>query len=71
MSDAKSTLKAIVVGLLGIFVLVMGIPLLFKVLGIALGIVGALVQLAIGLLYLAVALAVGYLLLVGIRALLR
>jgi hypothetical protein len=48
-----------------------GIPIVFKAVGLTLGILGFLVWLAVGLIKLAVAVAVGYLILVGIRALLR
>ncbi|HLA11640.1 MAG TPA: hypothetical protein VJ023_13715 [Pyrinomonadaceae bacterium] len=71
MSEARNALRVAGMILLGIFVVMVGIPLVFKAVGIALGIVGTLIQLAVGLLYLAVILAVGYLILVGMRALLR
>jgi len=48
--------------------LVVAVPLALKVVGITLGI---LVGLAVALIKLAVVLAIGYLILVGIRALLR
>ncbi len=71
MSDVKNVLRVVGMILLGLFVLAVGIPIVFKAVGITLGILGFLVWLAVGLIKLAVALAVGYLILVGIRALLR
>jgi hypothetical protein len=53
------------------FVLVVGIPLVFTAAGIVLSGVGAIISIAVMLIKLAVMLAVGYLILVGIRALLR
>lgn len=71
MSEAKSVLSVVGMILLGLFVLGVGIPIVFKAVGLTLGIIGFLVWLAVGLIKLAVAVAVGYLILVGIRALLR
>jgi len=71
MSDAKKVLRVVGMILLGIFVLGVGIPLVFKAVGLTLGILGFLIWVAIALIKLAVAVAVGYLILVGIRALLR
>jgi len=71
MHDVKNVLRVVGMILLGLFVLAVGIPIVFKAVGITLGILGFLVWLAVGLIKLAVALAVGYLILVGIRALLR
>ena len=71
MSDAKNVLRVIGMILLGLFVLGVGIPIVFKAVGLTLGILGFLVWFAVALIKLAVAVAVGYLILVGIRALLR
>ena len=71
MSDAKKVLRVVGMILLGIFVLGVGIPLVFKAVGLTLGILGFLIWVAVALIKLAVAVAVGYLILVGIRALLR
>lgn len=57
--------------LLGLFVFMVGVPLVFKLAGVTLGIIGALISLAVLLIKVAVVLAIGYLILVGIRALLR
>lgn len=53
---------------LGVFVFAVVLPLALKVVGITLGII---ISLAVLLIQVAVTLAVGYLILVGIRALLR
>ena len=71
MKDAKDALRVVGIILLGLFVLVVGIPLVLAAAGIALHIVGSIFSLAVGLIKLAVVIAVGYLILVGIRAMLR
>jgi hypothetical protein len=68
MSDAKSVLRVAGMILLGVFVIAVGVPLVFAAAGIALGF---LFHLAVLVIKVAVTLAIGYLLLVGIRALLR
>ncbi len=68
MKDAKNVLRVVGIILLGLFVLVVVMPLVFKLVGVTLGI---LIGLAILLIKVAVTLAIGYLILVGIRALLR
>jgi hypothetical protein len=72
MKDGKDILR--VAGIIFLVILVMTVvaPLALKLIGITLfGIIGSLIWLAIALIKLAVVLAVGYLILVGIRALLR
>ncbi len=71
MKEAKDVLRIVGVVLLGIFVLVVGVPLVLTAAGVALGIIGFLFHLAVIVIKLAVVAAVGYLILVGIRALLR
>ena len=75
MKDAKNALRVVGMILLGVFVFVVVAPLVLKVLfgviGIATGIITILIGLAVLLIKVAVVLAIGYLLLVGIRALLR
>jgi hypothetical protein len=71
MSEAKDVLRVVGIILLGLFVLAVGIPLVFKAAGITLGIIGFLIWLAVVLIKLAVAIAVIYLVIVGVRALLR
>jgi hypothetical protein len=68
MSDAKDVLKVVGMIVLGIFVLSVGVPLLLAAAGVALGF---LFHLAVLVIKVAVVLAVGYLILVGVRALLR
>jgi hypothetical protein len=68
-------LRIVGIILLGLFVLVVGVPLVFAAAGIivvtAVGIIGAIASLAVLLIKVAVTLAVIYLLLVGVRALLK
>lgn len=71
MREAKDVLRVVGVILLGLFVLVVGIPLVMAAAGITLGIIGFLFDLAVMVIKVAVVLAIGYLVLVGIRALLR
>jgi hypothetical protein len=56
---------------LAVFALVVALPLIGAAVGLVTGVLGMLVGLAIMLIKLAVVLAVGYLLLVGVRALVR
>jgi hypothetical protein len=63
-----NALRVIGIILLGLFVLVVGIPLIGAAVGLVLGTVAAI---AILLIKLAVVLAVGYLVLAGIRAMMR
>lgn len=71
MKNAKDTMRVVGIVLLCLFVLVIGVPLLLAAAGITLSILGFVTSLAIGLIKLAVMIAIGYLVLVGIRALLR
>jgi hypothetical protein len=71
MKEAKDVLRIVGVILLGLFVLVVGVPLVLTAAGVTLGIIGFLFHLAVMLIKLAVVVAIGYLVLVGIRALLR
>jgi hypothetical protein len=71
MSDAKNVLRVVGMILLGIFVFAVGVPIVLTAAGVTLGILKVLFGIAIMLIKLAVIIAVGYLLLVGIRALLR
>ena len=71
MKEAQDVLRIVGVILLGLFVLVVGVPLVFAAAGVTLGILGFLFGLAVALIKLAVVVAIGYLILVGIRALLR
>jgi len=71
MKDAKNVLRIVGMILLGLFVFMVVAPVVFKLVGVTFGIIGLLIGLAILLIKVAVVLAVGYLILVGIRALLR
>jgi hypothetical protein len=71
MKEAKDILRVAGIILLGLFVLVIGIPLVLAAAGITLHVVGFVFGLAVGLIKLAIVLAIVYLILVGIRALLR
>jgi hypothetical protein len=71
MADVKSALRMVGMILLAVFVLSVTIPLVFKAVGLTFAIIGFLVWLAMQLIYVAVVIAILYLLLVGIRALLR
>jgi hypothetical protein len=71
MSEAKDVFRVLGIVLLGIFVLAVGIPVVLTAAGITLGILHFLFGLAVFLIKVSVVLAIGYLILVGIRALLR
>jgi hypothetical protein len=71
MREAKDVFRVVGMILLGIFVFAVGVPLVFKLVGVTLGVIGLLIGLAIMLIKLAVVIAIGYLILVGVRALLR
>ena len=71
MKDAGDVFRVVGMILLGVFVFTVGVPLVLKVAGITLGIISLLIGLAVLLIKVAVVLAIGYLILVGIRALLR
>jgi hypothetical protein len=75
MKEARDILRLVGMVLLGLFVFIVVVPfvlaLVFKAIGITLAIVGFFISLAVLLIKVAVVLAIGYLILVGIRALLR
>ncbi len=71
MSDAQNVFRVVGMVLLGIFVFAVGVPIVLTAAGVTLGILKLLLGLAILLIKVAVVLAFGYLVLVGIRALLR
>jgi hypothetical protein len=75
MKDTKEMMRIVGIILLGLFVLVVGVPLVLAAAGIivvtAVGVIGAIVSLAVLLIKVAVTLAVIYLILVGVRALLK
>ena len=71
MKEAKDILRTVGIIFLGILVFIAVAPLALKLIGITFGIIGVLIWLAIVAIKLAVVVAIGYLVLVGIRALLR
>jgi len=68
MRDSKEMLRIVGIILLGLFVLVVGVPLVLMAAGI---VVSTVIGLAVLLIKVAVTLAIVYLVLVGVRALLR
>ncbi|HVF43378.1 MAG TPA: hypothetical protein VM936_10230 [Pyrinomonadaceae bacterium] len=68
MRDAKEMLRVVGIILLGLFVLVVGVPLVLGAAGI---VVGTVISLAVLLIKVAVTLAIIYLVLAGVRALLK
>ena len=71
MKDAKKAVRVVGIIVLSLFVLIIGVPLVLAAAGVTLGIFHIAVVLAVGLIKVAVVLAVIYLVLVGIRAILR
>ena len=71
MKEATDVFKVVGIVLLALFVLALGVPLVLTAAGVALGILGFLVGLAVTLIKLAVVVAIIYLIIVGIRAVLK
>ncbi|MDQ5844114.1 MAG: hypothetical protein M3539_02325 [Acidobacteriota bacterium] len=71
MKEASDVLRIVGMILLGIFVFAVGIPIVLTAAGITLGIIKILFGIAVLVIKLAVVIAIGYLILVGIRAILR
>jgi len=71
MKEATDVFKVVGIVLLALFVLAVGVPLVLTAAGVALGILGFLVGLAVTLIKLAVVVAIIYLIIVGIRAVLK
>jgi len=75
MKDAKNALRVVGMIVLGLFVFMVVAPfalsVIFGILGATFSLITFLVGLAVLLIKVAVVLAIGYLILVGIRALLR
>jgi len=71
MKEASDIFRIVGIVLLVIFVLAVGVPLVLAAAGVALGIIGMLVGLAIALIKIAIVIAIIYLIIVGIRAVLR
>lgn len=68
MRDSKEMLRVVGIILLGLFVFIVGVPLVLGAAGI---VVGTVISLAVLLIKVAVTLAIIYLLLAGVRALLK
>ena len=71
MKETKDVLRVVGIILLALFVLAVGVPLVLAAAGVALGILGFLIGLAVMLIKLAIVLAIIYLIVVGIRAVLK
>jgi hypothetical protein len=71
MRDATDVLRIVGIILLGIFVFAVGIPLVLTAAGITLGIIKILFGIAVLVIKLAVVLAIAYLILAGVRAIVR
>ena len=71
MKDASDVLRIVGIILLGIFVFAVGIPLVLTAAGITLGIIKILFGIAVLVIKLAVVLSIAYLILAGVRAVLR
>lgn len=68
MKDAKNALRILGMLLLGVFVFVVVVPFVLSAVGF---VISSLIALAVLAIKVAVVVAIGYLVLVGIRALLR
>jgi len=71
MKEAGDIFRIVGIILLALFVLAVGVPLVLTAAGVALGILGFLVGLAVLLIKLAIVVAIIYLIVVGIRAVLK
>jgi hypothetical protein len=71
MKETKDVLRVVGIILLALFVLAVGIPLVLAAAGVALGILGFLIGLAVMLIKVAIVVAIIYLIVVGIRAVLK
>ena len=71
MKETKDVLRVVGIILLALFVLAVGVPLVLAAAGVALGILGFLIGLAVMLIKLAIVVAIVYLIVVGIRAVLK
>ena len=71
MKEATDVLRVVGIVLLALFVLAVGVPLVLAAPGVALGILGFLVGLAVMLIKVAIVVAIIYLIIVGVRAVLK
>lgn len=67
----KEMIRIVGIALLGVFIFIVGLPLVLAAAGIALHAVGFVFQVAGSLIKLVVVLAVAYLVLVGVRAIIK
>jgi hypothetical protein len=71
MKETKDVLRVVGIILLALFVLAVGVPLVLAAAGVALGSLGFLIGLAVMLIKVAIVVAIIYLIVVGIRAVLK
>jgi hypothetical protein len=71
MKETKDVLRVVGIILLALFVLAVGVPLVLAAAGVALGVLGFLIGLAVMLIKVAIVVAIIYLIVVGIRAVLK
>ena len=71
MKETKDVLRVVGIILLALFVLAVGVPLVLAAAGVALGILGFLIGLAVMLIKVAIVVAIIYLIVVGIRTVLK
>jgi hypothetical protein len=71
MKETKDVLRVVGYVLLALFVLAVGVPLVLAAAGVALGVLGMLIGLAIALIKIAIVVAIIYLIVVGVRAVLK
>jgi hypothetical protein len=71
MKEAKDVVRIVGIVLLALFLFIVGVPLVLAAAGFTLSILGFVIKIAVAVIKLAVVLAIGYLILVGIRAILR
>ena len=71
MKETKDVLRVVGIILLALFVLAVGVPLVLAAAGAALGVLGFLIGLAVMLIKVAIVVAIIYLIVVGIRAVLK
>lgn len=71
MKETTDIFRVVGIILLALFVLAVGVPLVLAAAGVALGVLGMLIGLAIALIKIAIVVAIIYLIVVGIRAVLK
>ena len=71
MKEATDIFRVVGIILLAVFVIAVGIPIVLTAAGLTLGLIKILFGIAVFVIKLAVVIAIGYLILVGIRAVLK